>query len=46
MKAPNFSSGQKLIKDLEVVKDEFERVELPIDEIEKEIRQAKRSLRS
>lgn len=45
LKAPNFKTDQNLIKDLEVVKVEFERVELPIIEIEKEIRMAKRNLR-
>jgi hypothetical protein len=44
MKAPNFKSDPKLIKDLEVIKEEFSRVELPIDEIEKEIRIAQRKL--
>ena len=45
LKAPNFKTDRNLIKDLEVVKTEFERVELPTIEIEKEIRMARRSLR-
>jgi hypothetical protein len=45
LKAPNFKTDQNLIKDLEVVKAEFKRVELPTIEIEKEIRMARRSLR-
>jgi hypothetical protein len=43
-KAPNFKSDPKLIKDLEVVKAEFERVDLPIDEIQKEINIAKKKI--
>ena len=43
-KAPNFKSDMNLIKDLEVVKAEFERVDLPIDEIQKEINIANKKL--
>ena len=43
-KAPNFKSDMNLIKDLEVVKEEFERVDLPIDEIQKEINIAKKKI--
>jgi hypothetical protein len=43
MKAPNFKSDPKLLKDLEIIMEEFKRVELPTDEIEKEIHQAKRN---
>ena len=43
-KAPNFKSDTNLIKDLEVVKAEFERVDLPIDEIQKEINIAKKKI--
>jgi predicted small secreted protein len=43
-KAPNFKSDTNLIKDLEVIKVEFERVELPINEIQKEIYQARKNL--
>ena len=43
-KAPNFKSDVYLIGDLEVVKVEFERVDLPIDEIQKEINIAKKKI--
>lgn len=43
-KAPNFKSDAYLIGDLEVVKVEFERVDLPIDEIQKEINIVKKKI--
>ena len=43
-RAPNFKSDANLIIDLEVIKAEFERVELPIDEIQKEINIARKKI--
>jgi len=43
-RAPNFKSDVNLIMDLEVIKAEFERVELPIDEIQKEINIARKKI--